>query len=192
MSNLYQHLYRPMNFTDYIRVYDDALTADQCQALIDSWHAAQEQQVRLENDVQNFDFINLNQNDWYMDDLYISINEHRQRYWSDCSINLQMIGGHDYEQFKMRRFDHSRGDQQQPYVDVADYRSARRFLTCIWNLNDVEQGGELTFFRLDEPVSIPARAGQLIMFPSTWQYQRAELTPLSEDRFSIQTFLHYQ
>jgi len=192
MSNLYQHLYRPMNFTDYIRVYDGALTDQQCDSLIESYQLATDQQVRLENDVQNFSFINMNQNDWFMDDLYQSMNTHRQRYWDDCAINLQMIGAHDYEQFKLRRFDHARGDNQQPYVDVADYRSARRFLTCIWNLNDVEVGGELVFFRADEPVSIAPRRGQLIMFPSTWQYQRAELAPLSEDRYSIQTFLHYQ
>jgi len=191
MNKDYQFLYRSTTLSDYVRVYDDALSSEQCQSLIESFDVATDQQAELVTDVHSFVHINMNQHDWYMDDLYNSITLHRQRYWDDCNISLQQIGQHDYEAFKIRRFSAAAGHRQQPYVDAYNRTTSQRFLTCIWNLNDVEQGGETTFFRLEEPLSIAPRRGQLIMFPASWQYVRAELPPLSEDRYSVVSYFHW-
>ena len=188
----YQHLYRNMNLSDYVRVYDNVITPEHCQSLIDSFQAAQDQQILRDNAQQYFTEINLNQNDWYMNDLYASVLDIRQRYWSDVGITQQMVNGqHDFEQFKMRHWNAARGDQCQPQVAVNNYNQARRFLCCIWNLNQVDVGGETVFLRLDQELTIPARAGQVLIFPATWQYLYAETPALSDDRYSVHSYFHY-
>ena len=64
---------------------------------------------------------------------------------------------------------------------------ANRYLVLLWYLNDVEQGGETRFPQLD--VTIPARAGRLLMFPPYWMYQHEGRPPISGDKYIISTYL---
>jgi len=192
MIKEYDVLNRQLNLSDYIRVYDNALTADQCQSLINSFDAATEQQYRQENEYHHCTEINVSKNDWDIADVFDSVLAHKDRYWEDCYIGVDQIPAHDFEEFRMRCYHQVSGDRHVPHCDVMSQVSAKRFLGCIWNLNDVEEGGELVFYRAEKRIEIRPRAGQLIMFPTNWMMLRAELPTKSSDRYSLQTFYHYK
>ncbi|HSC08275.1 MAG TPA: 2OG-Fe(II) oxygenase, partial [Steroidobacteraceae bacterium] len=64
---------------------------------------------------------------------------------------------------------------------------ANRYVVLIWYLNDVQEGGETRFPRLD--LSVAARTGRLLMFPPYWMYQHAGLPAKSGDKYIVSTYL---
>jgi Rps23 Pro-64 3,4-dihydroxylase Tpa1-like proline 4-hydroxylase len=57
-----------------------------------------------------------------------------------------------------------------------------RALTYIWYLNDVEEGGETSFFNKGK---IRPEQGKLVLFPSCWTYPHAGIMPISSDKYII-------
>lgn len=192
MIKEYDQYNRQLNVSDYIRVYDNALTPEQCKSLIDSFDSATDQQYRQENEYHHCTEINVSRKEWMLNDLYQCILDHQQKYWVDCSVGTDQIPAFDFEEFRMRCYHVVSEDRHAPHCDVMSTFSARRFLGCIWNLNDVADGGEMVFYRAEKRIEIPAKAGQLIMFPTNWTMIRSELPAKSNDRYSLQTFFHYR
>jgi hypothetical protein len=62
-----------------------------------------------------------------------------------------------------------------------------RVLGAVIYLNDVEDGGE-TYFPQHE-VGVPPRAGRITLFPTSWTHPHTGLTPLSDDKWMISTFI---
>lgn len=189
MNNLFQH----KNFSDYIRVYDNALTPEQCQSLIQSFEDDTAHHIYNDDKFKKFTEINIVQAGWDLTDLSRSALWHRTRYWRDCDITESMIDPeHSWEELRMKRYRVSEQEQFFPHSDVYNYNNARRFLVMFWYLNDVTEGGETVFFRLDQDIKIQPRQGTVIMFPCTWQYLHAGLAPKSNDKYIVGTYLHYQ
>lgn len=57
-----------------------------------------------------------------------------------------------------------------------------RVLTYMWFINDVKEGGELSF-KGGKPIK--PKAGTLIIFPCTWNYFHSGADPISNDKFVI-------
>ena len=58
-----------------------------------------------------------------------------------------------------------------------------RILTYLWYLNDVEEGGETSFF--NGKIKIKPEQGKLIIFPASWTYPHAGLTPKSSNKYIV-------
>lgn len=192
MNKEYDTFNRQLNLSDYIRVYDNALNSAACESLIASFDAAEELQYRQENEYHHCTEINLSKHQWDISDVYQSVLKYKDQYWTDCAIGVDQIPAHDFEEFRMRCYHSISSDRHVPHCDVMSHLSAKRFIGCIWNLNDVKDGGELVFYRADKPMVIRPRAGQLIMFPTNWMMLRSELPVAEGNRYSLQTFYHYK
>ena len=57
-----------------------------------------------------------------------------------------------------------------------------RFLTYLWYLNDVEEGGETSFFNKGK---VRPEQGKLILFPADWTYPHSGLMPISNDKYIV-------
>ena len=93
------------------------------------------------------------------------------------------------EQIKVNKYQHKTSDRFDRHIDVGDHNSARRFLTYVIYLNDVEEGGA-TYFN-DVDLEIPAKCGRVLMFPSVWTFPHSYMPPKTEDKYAISTYLHY-
>lgn len=62
-----------------------------------------------------------------------------------------------------------------------------RVMSAIIYLNDVEYGGETAFPLHD--VAIEPRAGRVVLFPSCWTHPHEGRTPISGDKWIMNTFL---
>ena len=93
------------------------------------------------------------------------------------------------EHFRIKKYRPGGTDGFAYHVDVNSHASARRFLSLIWYLNDVDQGGE-TFFPHPN-VRVKPKKGRLLLFPSLWNYPHSGEPPVSNDKYILGTYLHY-
>ena len=57
-------------------------------------------------------------------------------------------------------------------------------------LNTVEEGGETSFPNLE--MKIKPKQGSVLCFPPLWMYPHLGEQPISNDKYIIGTYLHYQ
>jgi hypothetical protein len=63
---------------------------------------------------------------------------------------------------------------------------SHRYLTFIWYLNDIEDGGETEFFGY---YKIKPEKGKLLLFPATWCFPHRGCMPFSCDKYIITGWL---
>ena len=177
----------------YIKVYDDVLSPDLCQSLIDKFELNKDQQVStdLENH-RHFTEININQHvDWksMVDGLYTTLRPYVDRYKKDCDIkDKQWPDQFGFEQIRFKRYLPNDKDEFKEHVDVGDYNSARRFLVFFLYLNN-NFDGRTSFSEYD--MEVWPKAGRLLMFPPTWTYLHTGHKPKLESKYIIGSYLHY-
>ena len=71
--------------------------------------------------------------------------------------------------------------------DQWTYGPETRVIAVIIYLNDVERGGETSF--PEHGVKVPARAGDIALFPTNWTHPHAGCTPVSGDKWIISSFV---
>ena len=86
----------------------------------------------------------------------------------------------------MKRYRPGQAEQFELHFD-AIYEKANRYLVFLWYLNDVDEGGETRFPRLD--YAVRPKAGRLLMFPPYWMYQHEGAPPVSGDKYIVGTYL---
>lgn len=181
-----------MNLSDYIKVYDNSLTPEQCQGFINLFEAEVDYQQQRDHGPYRFTEINAVEAKWNLDVLYAQIIKYKRQYWTECKICYEHVNpDHGWEQLRMKRYRPGTGEQFNVHTDSWGRDTAQRFLVYFWYLNDVEVGGETEFYGLDRPIKIKPRTGSLIMFPATWQYLHAGLQPTSNNKYIIGGYFHY-
>ena len=186
-----------MFLTDYIRIYDDAMSHQCCDAFIQTFESSPDTEEIVVADPQegrqplrsSIDcVISAHQEFAVLHGAMVHVVDSIvARYQSDVMGKLfpQEFG---IENIKMRKYRCGQ-DHFSYHTDVADYDTARRFVSIIWFLNDVEVGGEAVF---PHPLlRIRPRKGRLVMFPSVWMYPHLIEQPHSNDCFVLETYLHY-
>lgn len=84
------------------------------------------------------------------------------------------------------------GETPEHFAEHADDwndESATRQISVIAYLNDVEQGGETIFPKLG--VTVPPKAGRLLLFPSAFTHMHKAMAPVSNDKFCVVTWMHF-
>ena len=179
---------------NYIRVYDDVLTKDQCQHFIDKFEDSshQWQKTELEGH-RSFTEVNLSlHEDWkeYSKILFDKLRPFVSKYTEDCKIDMdkQWPAKFGFEQIRFKKYEVNGVDQFKEHVDVMDYNSARRFLVFFTYLDDNE-GGHTSFSEYDKRVQ--PKAGRLLMFPPTWTYKHTAELPIEKPKYILGSYLHY-
>src|SRR6056300_145866 len=112
---------------NYIRVYDDVLTKDQCQHFIDKFEdsSSQWQKTELEGH-RSFTEVNLSlHEDWkeYSKILFDKLRPFVAKYTEDCKIDMdkQWPAKFGLEQIRFKKYEVNGVDQFKEHVDVMDY-----------------------------------------------------------------------
>ena len=189
----------------YIKIYDDVIDADSCNMLIGKFEAAEEEQYEEVRQVERdkaiaFTQINLvNNEDWasVQNGMLEVFQDYIMAYINDCKIEpKQWPQTYGYEAIRMKRYLNNNYDRFDPHVDVKNYETSRRFLAFFIYLNDVDEGGETEFININKPgtyipLKITPRRGRLLMFPPLWMYYHAGLKPVSNNKYLIHSYCHY-
>ena len=73
------------------------------------------------------------------------------------------------------------------HADATGRGVQSRQVAMILYLNDVAEGGETEFFH--QGIKVAPRAGQLLLFPTAWNYMHRGEMPVSNDKVIVQTFV---
>lgn len=182
----------------YISVYDDLITEEYCQKLIDKFETNPQchSKKHLDQDEwsRNFTQINFYQNPIFHEDaahLGRIFQEAIEHYKKDNQVKQGMWPKEfRYEQIRMKRYLPGGKERFDLHVDVTDKDSARRFLVVFFYLNGDFKGGETVFPQLG--IAAKPKAGRLIMFPPMWQWLHQANPILSgSPKYIVGTLLHY-
>src|SRR5210317_1029024 len=178
----------------YIKTYDNVLTKDQCQHLIDKFEDSASQQVKTILDGHmSFTGINISMHDdWqeYSDILFPKFRELVDKYTKDVNIDniKQWPEKFGFEQIRFKKYEPNGEDEFKTHVDVTNYNSARRFLVFFMYLND-NDGGETTF--PDYDIKIKPEVGKVLVFPPLWTFKHTGEKPINQPKYIIGSYLHY-
>lgn len=173
---------------DYIKVYENVLTADQCEILTLVFDMSKHTQ-KVENEVINFTELNLNQHHAPIIKNLVKVTQDTLTMYKGDVPETKYFPRNTLalEEFRIKRYNVG-GEQFKQHVDVGNHNSARRFLSFLYYLNDVDDGGETQF----DGLTIKPRCGSVLVFPPTWQYPHAGLPVRSGPKYIMSTYLHYQ
>ena len=116
---------------NFIKTYDNVLTKENCQHLIDKFEDSrlQWQKTELENH-RSFTEININlHEDWqeYVNILYKAFNTFIEKYAKEFKITNNWPEKYGWEQIRFKKYEVNDKDEFKEHVDVMDYASAKRF-----------------------------------------------------------------
>ena len=184
-----------VDLDDLIHVYENALDSKTCDFLVTVFDNASHLHESVENEGKpNFTQFNLTKNKNTTDELnkvhnhlIKKVNKYRDLYYEFVDSRV-FPSEHSFEQFRIKRYNTGGEDRFDTHVDVADYSSARRFLSFMFYLNDVSEGGETVF----RDRKITPKKGSLLVFPPLWMYPHRGDPPISNPKYIMSTYLHYK
>ena len=184
-----------VDLDDLIHVYENALDSKTCDFLVTVFDNASHLHESIENEGKpNFTQFNLTENKDITDELnnvhnhiIKQVHKHRDLYYEFVDARV-FPSKHAFEQFRIKRYNTGGEDRFDTHVDVADYSSARRFLSFMFYLNDVSEGGDTVF----RDRKITPKKGTLLVFPPLWMYPHRGDPPISNPKYIMSTYLHYK
>lgn len=174
----------------YIRVYENALPAPLCDAMVKKFERDTENQSERKEGHKAFTLLNLTEApSWKKAEntLLDITRNYMKRYEKEC--NAYFPERYDWESYRAKRYLIDQDQRFEHHVDCFDKNSAKRFLVLFWYLNDVAEGGETAFPNLG--VNVKPVKGRLLMFPPYWMYMHEGRRPISEPKYIIGTYLTY-
>lgn len=179
----------------YVKVFEDALSEENCKILIDEFENSSLEYIHRDIDGYiKFTELNLHRNPKWenvLQSMVMLCNYYTELYKKEFNIDkIQFPEEYGFEEMRMKRYLVNDYDEFRMHVDVEDYVSASRFVSFLFYLNDVEEGGETTFGRNNEIVIKPKR-GNLLMFPPLWTHIHTGKKPISGSKYILTTYLKY-
>jgi prolyl 4-hydroxylase len=186
----------------FIRCYDGVLAPPLCERIVALFEASPQRHigprgrpVGQRDTERNFNWVQMNTSDvaeFAAIDLEIvaAVNRHVDRYVGDTGYGLFPYG---FEEFLIKRYrpsaDPGAQDQFPAHVDISNANTMHRMLALVLYLNDVAEGGETAFLKLD--LKVAPRSGRLLMFPPNFLYPHAGLPPRGATKYILGTYLTY-
>jgi hypothetical protein len=92
------------------------------------------------------------------------------------------------DNFMAQRYEVSVGRYVYHNDSMIDWaKNRKRFMTYLWYLNDVDEGGETTF---NGEYQIKPTAGKLILFPACWTFPHCGKMPISNSKYIITGWIY--
>ena len=182
----------------FIRFYPNAIPEQICDAMVEEFDNHKDLQIEQKQGAGGFCFQQLNittnseKEPWKTlhTILVEAISESLEQYNTDIDYDSSVIFPQELGLEEIR-INCTLGNKKTPFrvhTDVGNYESARRFLTVLFYLNDIEEGGDAYFEALD--VSSKPTKGAVLIFPSTWQFPHSGIYS-SVNKYICTTFVHY-
>ena len=193
--------------TDFISIYENNLSAEFCERIINAFEIDKEHHIKStigiprtpDPEFRNAIEMNCTKRaaehpEWaaIMDVLNKHAASSFKRYKSDL-----VAGGYPeahffntvtLEQWRMHRYDPGVHFYKE-HIDAIDVHTSKRMLQMLYYLNTVEAGGETWFKSIDLKVN-PVE-GKLAITPSWFGFPHSAITPISNTKYMIKTYLHY-
>ena len=194
---------------DLIKVYDNALDDYTCEYLTEHFERSKRRHIKVvRNRTPNFTEYDLSGNLWREDkrtkkvytDLLNKIHIHAQEYFNFVNYHFKYLFPDDIvyartvfpqyygiERFRIKRYNVGVNEAFNTHVDSMNLRSCARFISFLWYLNDVEEGGQTLFHGKE----VKPKKGRLVIFPPLWLFPHMGTEPISNTKYVMSSYLRY-
>lgn len=186
---------KTIQLNDLIQIYDDALEPELCQLIIQAFEDNTNSHEVIDIDKKpSFTQLNLTELTNNSERLKIIQNQilfkilHYKKEYYEFISDKVFPQKNRFEYLRIKKYKNDGNDLFDTHVDVMDQGTSQRFLSFLFYLNDVEQGGETLF----EGLTIQPKCGRLIMFPPLWMFPHKGCIPVSNEKYILTTYLHYE
>jgi hypothetical protein len=178
-----------------IRVFDGALSDEQCDYLIDKFESnpdLQEKQVNGEG--KTLTRMSLMGDTPFKDDLqYLqfvfltAVNEYKK----SCGVeNFQFPDEYGMEDFRIKKYNPGGDDSFPKHIDVMNLEMAARFLVMFIYLTDNNKG-ETEIDCGEDLFLSPCKKGSVLLFPPMWPWKHTGREPVDTPKYIVGSYLHY-
>ena len=194
---------------DLIKVYDNALDDYTCEYLTEHFERSKRRHKKVSrNRTPNFTEYNLTRNVWREDrrtkkvytDLVNKIDIHAQEYFNFVNHHFKYLfpddivysrtvfpGYYGIERFRIKRYNVGVNEAFNTHVDSMNLITCPRFISFLWYLNDVEEGGQTLFHGKE----VKPKKGRLVIFPPLWLFPHMGTEPISNTKYIMSSYLTY-
>ncbi|MCW8091954.1 2OG-Fe(II) oxygenase [Alteromonas sp. ASW11-130] len=184
------------NLADFIKVYDNAIDPAVCKILVEKFERNSAKQILNGKAVREHlpnsqwteldigRFLDKNETDYMIKTMFKYTNQ----YNVDCNLQPALPEPGSIDQLILKRYNPNGEDKFELHFDSLG-NVASRYLVVLWYLNDVEEGGETCFPRLD--IKVQPKAGRLLIFPPYWLYMHHGNPPISCSKYIASTYYHW-
>ena len=163
-----------------------------CDFLIELYDSNPSQHERIEKDFKpTFTQLNLNRyHGKIVSELCSYFNKSLDLYKSRVKQAQYLPKVELLEEFRIKKYNVGGSDRFDEHVDVVDHKTSKRCLAMLFYLNSVPVGGHTKF--PEQGDSIRPTKGYVVVFPPTWEYPHIGEPPVSNPKYIMSTYLHYQ
>jgi Rps23 Pro-64 3,4-dihydroxylase Tpa1-like proline 4-hydroxylase len=112
-------------------------------------------------------------------------SSHNHSTYTDFKIGFSNI---TIDSFMAQKYTANKGRYVYHNDSLVEWEVKRkRFMTYLWYLNDVTEGGETEF---DGKYQIKPTSGKLILFPASWTFPHCGKMPISSDKYIITGWIY--
>ena len=193
--------------TDFVRIYENNLSPEFCERIITAFDRDEEYHInstigaQADTDKEFRNAIEMNCTKRAMESgrwaaIMGVLNKHAassfKRYKADLIENgypeKLFFNTVTLEQWRMHRYDPGKHFYKE-HIDAIDEHTSKRMLMMLYYLNTVEEGGETSFKTIN--LKVKPVEGKLAITPAWFGYPHSAVTPISNTKYMIKTYLHY-
>jgi hypothetical protein len=186
-----------MDHKDWIRIYPKVLDPNVCRNAVLKADTCGKM-MRWDDGVPQYNIVNVSfladegDHEWnaIQQQVVPIIQWSAQEYMKQMDCEKFWAAKNNLEQIKLNKYNVETGDNFGLHIDVGDADSAKRFLAYKFFLNDVEEGGEMEFPQVG--LKIKPQQGDVVLYPPGWTFPYSDNAPISNDKYELTTYLHYQ
>ena len=189
-----------MELTDLIKTYDDVLSKEDCENLIEIFkNSSEKKDIRTQlgdtgriNPKSKMSFTIL-----YVDEGNSLIKDIRGKmmkcqidyifFMNDILKTTVFPKSYVLEKVKIKRYISESNEQFPSHIDAGDIDTCLRYLSNLVYLNDDFEGGQTVF----NDVTIEPKIGRLLIFPPMWMYPHSGTVPINNDKYILTTYLRF-
>lgn len=176
--------------TNWIGVYDNALPDDLCDWYINTFEASEVPKGEYNEHWRRCKECSIIDGISRWDDLkrYIknTYDKYREEHKNSTLYNINTIEAPNLYRYDV---DPKNPNIFNPHVDAWNFATATRQISIIIYLNEVIEGGATTFNELD--ISITPKKGRILFFPSSFNFFHKGDAPISNSKYIIVSWLHF-
>ena len=142
-----------MELNDLVKVYDNVLDHDTCKSWIEYFESSDKKQKEYDGGRPNWYYLYADQ---HTEDMEKAVKIYQEIYFKDIVKHFEHLTGYNYypyiqgvkcylERWKIKRYNPGLDEKFDSHVDNINCWTSERFLSFIFYLNDVKEGGETCF-----------------------------------------------
>ena len=179
---------KPSFIKDYITVYDDIITPELCDSLVNFFENNIQKSFQSKTEHRCFQELSLRDFPQHREDAHELFKSFVEQYQKDNNINYHCWPySYELENTRFKKYLPNTNDRFEIHADATERETATRFLAFFIYLTDNESG-HTSFPNRD--IKIQPKKGRLLMFPPNFCYPHIGEKVTDKPKYILGNYAH--